>query len=107
MIGSDHLVAMRKRRMVPSRGVLLQLRGPLPKRQWQQPFDDTACLYVQDGERFDKLDLRCVVGLKVLCWAAVGDATAGELESLAKCCTKAGAARVGHALFEDDAQWQT
>ena len=62
MIGLDALVRMRRAGSIPASGVLMHLTDqPLPDAD---PME-VAYLRADVGERFDKLDLRCLVGLRV------------------------------------------
>ena len=62
MTGLDALVAMRKAGHMPSSGVLWHLTDqPMPEADPMGP----AYLRADIGEPFEKIDLRCLVGLRV------------------------------------------
>lgn len=68
MRGADELIAMRRAGYVPSGGVLVYAHaGPMPP--WTNTGLDpaeTAEIEISADERVDRLDLRCVIGLRVV-----------------------------------------
>lgn len=96
MEGQSTLVAVRRKGRVPSKGVLI-LVGSTPLGPWKHPVElagELHTLRVDPNEAIDRLDLRCVVGMRVL----VSDDFMGPQERtvrlLCAACVAAGARRV-------------
>jgi hypothetical protein len=89
MTGLDDLVSLRRAGKAPAFGVLWHLTDqPMPEA------DPMAMAYLRAdvGERFDKLDLRCLVGLRV---TVHGPYMAGErVQAASLAAMKAGASSV-------------
>ena len=98
MRGTEELIAMRKRRYVPSMvwintdtGDQLPLAG-----DWHEFDNRNAQLQVQPGDRARHLDMRCVVGLP--CYVQ-GNVKA-EVLAMRDACVKAKASRVIAAVMK-------
>jgi hypothetical protein len=89
MTGLDELVALRKSGRAPAAGVLWHLTDqPMP------PADEMAPVYLRAdvGERFERMDLRALVGLRV---TVHGPYLAGNrVQAAALAAMKAGASSV-------------
>lgn len=95
MTGHEELIAMRLRGYVPRLGVYLTVnRDPWPG----SPADDPqtaghiCCILVSPDEDVTRLDLRCLVGLKVLIDGARG--TDQAVGALIRAAVSAGACRI-------------
>jgi hypothetical protein len=64
MRGHETLVAMRRARKRPALGVLIDV-GPLPVLDHTPAeFPGAVIVWIEPEDRIDRLDLRCLVGLK-------------------------------------------
>lgn len=99
MRGHTDLIAMRQHRRIPARGVLIEVSntpawdvGLMAEAVDLAP--DTVLISVRPDENFDRLDLRCVVGLKVLVFGYPGTAHERAIRAVCMACVTGGAARV-------------
>jgi hypothetical protein len=105
MRGHEDLLALRQRRRIPARGVMVEVTTTPP---WQvgllrEPWvaddpdfvdADTVLLTVDPSESIDRLDLRCLVDLKVLVFAHHHEPNERAIRALCMACVNGGARRV-------------
>ena len=110
MIGLDVLTAIRKAGRIPSRGVLIEV-GPVPP--WQtgvvtQPWSlgdgpidapDTVMLAMDPGESLDLIDLRALVGLKVVVFGDAAEAISRAVRALCMRCVGVGTTSVDGIVY--------
>lgn len=103
MDGHQVLIALRKRGVVPARGVLIEIADApawncgMYAPAGEEP--DTVLMSVAPNEDLAGLDFRPVVGLKVLVMAYKDQPNARALTAVSDACVKAGARRVVAVQF--------
>lgn len=103
MDGQQVLIALRKRGVVPARGVLIEIADApawncgMFAPDGEEP--DTVLMSVSPNEDIACLDFRPVTGLKVLVMAYKDQPNEIALKAVSDACAKAGARRVVAVQF--------
>jgi hypothetical protein len=86
MRGADSLIALRMRGYAPAMGVVLEVCEGRPTQHDDAP--GVALLQVETADSVERLDLRCLVGLKVVAYGAAGCPSDERINAVARRAAK-------------------
>ena len=100
MRGHDRIIEARMHGRAPSFGVYVELTAEQPWFDWREAkCPGFPVLWIEPGDEPSKLDLRCLIGMRVV----IGDEGERDWRPVADACVKAGAADVYVFRRVDDA----